>query len=372
MSIETAFVLLSDLHFSNGLDEAARTQTLNIPFSNYGIPAKMTNLFEAMCRGHFAPCVKKLPRYLKVLLSELKDEGYQRDKFDLCILLGDQSTLAHERSYKLLRDYLTQDEYVSEDGDGKYIGYGLGIAASDILAIPGNHDKLLRSSLNLYHEEFTRHLRLDEEARPQMCSISIRRFAGREFVFILIEPSVYCAEDLKLGSDFRSHLAAGKISPKLIEDVETKLNMLREYGKLDAETKLEKTFNDAMKVLIVHYAVDERRFPPGRAQGIVPHQCDGLGELVNMLKREYQLSIALHGHLHHPLLYNFNGVQVISATTATRVDKGTKTGFFLMKVLDSGTIRAEHHLWTGVAFTPDPDKNLSRDVGYLPKRAIAA
>jgi hypothetical protein len=83
-----------------------------------------------------------------------------------------------------------------------------------------------------------------------------------------------------------------------------------------------------------------------------------------MMREKYQLSLALHGHLHRPLLYNFNDVQVISATTATRVDKSGKTGFFLIKVLDTGTIRAEHHVWTGVDYTPDPDQNLSRDVGY--------
>jgi hypothetical protein len=42
--------------------------------------------------------------------------------------------------------------------------------------------------------------------------------------------------------------------------------------------------------------------------------------------------------------YNFNEVQVVSATTATRVDKPGQTGFFL----------------------------LTRDVGYAPKHDIAA
>ena len=148
--------------------------------------------------------------------------------------------------------------------------------------------------------------------------------------------------------------------------------MLREHGKLDAELKLKTNFNDAMKVLLVHYAIDERRFPSGLDEIILPHQCDGLGDLVDMMREEYQLSLAMHGHLHHPLLYNFNGVQVVSATTATRADKPGKTGFFLLKVLDSGTVRAEHHFWTGVDYTPDPDNTLSRDVGYLPRRDIAA
>jgi 3',5'-cyclic AMP phosphodiesterase CpdA len=372
MSVETAFVLLSDLHFGNNLSESPGIQLLNIPFSYHGTTQKVTDYIVARCRGHYKPCVQRLPRYLKVLLSDLKEDGYQRDKFDLFLLLGDQSTLTHESSYKFLREYLTQDEYETKDADGLERCKGLEIDPGDILAVPGNHDKLLRNSLDLYHDEFTRKAKLLEEVRPQMCSIALRSFADREFVFILLEPSIYCARDLELGSDFRSHLAAGKVSAKLREDVRTKLDILRRYGKLDAQVKLRTNFSDAIKILVVHYAVDGGQFAAGLDEHILPHECEGLGELVEMLKEEYQLSMALHGHLHRPLLYNFKGVQVISATTATRMDKDGKTGFFLVKVLDSGTIRAEHHVWTGVGYTPDPDKNLNRDVGYLRKRAIAA
>jgi predicted phosphodiesterase len=369
MSVETAILLLSDLHFGNDLPEAAGTQLLNVPAAF----TKVTPYFEARCKGHHAPCVTRLPRYLKVLLSGLKEEGHPGEKFDLLILLGDQSTLTHERSYKFLREYLTQEDYTTRDEyGGVHSCKGLHMDPSGILAVPGNHDKLLRKSLDLYHEEFSRKAKIKEEVRPQMCSIAVKSLAGREFIFILVEPSVYCKQDLKLGSDFRSHLAAGKVSEKLLEDVKIKLGMLREHGKLDAELKLSTKFNDAMKVLLVHYAVDESRFPSGLDEMIVPHQCDGLGDLVNMMREEYDLSLALHGHLHHPLLYNFNGVQVVSATTATRADKPGKTGFFLLKVLDSGTIRAEHHVWTGVDYTPDPDKSLTRDVGRLPRRDIAA
>jgi folate-dependent phosphoribosylglycinamide formyltransferase PurN len=74
----------------------------------------------------------------------------------------------------------------------------------------------------------------------------------------------------------------------------------------------------------------------------------------------------LHGHLHVPLLYNYNGVQVISVSTSTRVDENGQTGFYLIKVFDSGSIVAEHHLWTGVTYTPDPSNTLTKDLGYFP------
>jgi len=373
MKIEAAFLVLSDLHLSNDLYEAAITPQLSLPNGVYRLlrAEKLTDYFAARCRGHSVSCVKRLPRYLKVLLSEMKDEGYARDKFDLVLLLGDQSTLAHERSYKFLRQYLTQATYATDDGDGSYTCAGLGLDVADILAIPGNHDKMLRSSLDLYNLEFASKLKLTQKIRPQMCSISTRRFADQEFVFILVEPSTYCSQDLRVDATFRTHLAAGKVTNKLIEDVETKLTLLREHGKLDAEVKLERPFGEAVKILVVHYAVDDDRFG-GLEKLLLPHKCEGLKELVTMLRNEYQLSMALHGHLHLPLLYNFNGVQVVSATTATLANKDGKTGIFVIKFLDSGTIRAEHHTWTGVAYTPDPDKSLSGDLGSFPTRPAAA
>ena len=365
--IETAFVVLSDLHFGNDLYEGAGTPPLNVPVSIYGFDKKVARFFESRCRGHFPPCVKKLSQYLGTLLWRLKRDGYQRDNFDLFILLGDQSTLTDERSYKFLREYLSQDEYETTDADGGgHSCLGLGIKPEMLLAIPGNHDKLLRSTLNLYRDEFSRKLELREEVREQRCSIAVRQFAGREFIFVIIDPSTYCIEDLKLDASSRDHLAAGNVSPELLEDVQIKLAAMRDSNKLDADVKLETSFAEAMKVLLVHYAVDDARFGLGLEELVLPHACEGLKALVDMLISEFQLGLILHGHLHSPLMYNYNGAQVISATTATRVDKGRKTGFYMIKVSQSGTVQAEHHLWTGIDYTLDPDRSLSGSLGRFP------
>jgi predicted phosphodiesterase len=371
--LEHVFVVLSDLHFGNDLFESPTTPLLNVPIATYGLSGqKITKFFEDRCRGHSVACVRKLPRYLRMLLWQLRQDGYPESKFDLFILLGDQSTLAHANSYKFLREYIHQTEYETKDADGTFTCAGLGVAASDIIAIPGNHDKILRSSLTLYNNEFTRVLGLPEEVQPQRCTIAVRRFGEHEFVFILIEPSTYSDEDLKLGTDFRSHLAAGKVSEKLIEDVQTKLGILRDRGQLSADIKLQNSFSSAVKILLVHYAVDDTKFKSTLEEFVLPHGCEGLANLVDLLKVEFQLSLVLHGHLHVPMLYNYNGVQVISATTASRVDDARKTGFFLLKVFKSGNMVAEHHLWTGVGYTLDPDASLTRDVGYFPSQAAPA
>jgi 3',5'-cyclic AMP phosphodiesterase CpdA len=371
--IQNAFVVLSDLHFGNDLYESPTTPLLNVSLPNFGISEeRVTRFFEDRCRGHFAPCVKRLPRYLRQLLWQLREDGFPGDKLDLLILLGDQSTLASASSYRFLREYVSQTEYETRDGDGVFGCSGLGFRSPDVLAIPGNHDKLLRKNLSLYNDEFTRKLDLAEQVEPQRCTIAVRRFGAREFIFILIDPSTYCVEDLTIEKDCRSHLAAGNVGKNLVEDVRTKLMFLKDYGQLDADVKLATGFSSAMKVLLVHYAVDETRFRSGLDELLLPHGCAGLGELVELLRKDFQLSMVLHGHLHVPLLYNYNGVQVISASTATRVDENRKTGFFLIKVFDTGAVIAEHHLWTGIAYTPDPDKALTREVGYFPEARVPA
>jgi calcineurin-like phosphoesterase family protein len=366
--VQTAFVVLSDLHFGNDLYEGPGTPLLYVPFSIYGSDRKVTRYLEGRCRGHFAPCVKRLPQYLAMLLWRLKRDGYQKDNFDLFILLGDQSTLTDERSYRFLREYLRQDEYETIDADGGgHSCLGLGIKQPEmLLAIPGNHDKLLRSTLNLYNNEFSRKLELKEEVRKQRCAIAVRQFGEREFIFILVDASTYCTEDLKLDASCRIHLAGGNVSRELREDVGIKLTALRNSGELDADLKLKTSFVEAMKILLVHYAVDGSQFGSGLEELVLPHSCEGLKALVDMLISEFQLGLVLHGHLHFPLLYNYNGVQVISATTATRVDKDSKTGFFMVKVFQGGTVLAEHHVWTGVDYTPDPDKSLSGSLGQFP------
>jgi predicted phosphodiesterase len=371
--IESAFIVLSDLHFSNDLNEPPVTPLLDVPVSPFGISEEtVTRFFEKQCRGHFGPCVKKLPRYLRMLLWQLREDGFAGEKFDLLILLGDQSTLAHAKSYKFLREYICQTTYETNDGDGgTQRCCGLGISPADIMAIPGNHDKLLRSTLGLYNEEFTSKLGLIERVQPQRCTIAVRTFHDREFVFILIDPSTYCARDFTLDKDCRSHLAAGIVSDKLTEDVRTKLTLLENYGRLDADVKLEKKFSEATKILLVHYAVDEKRFKSTLEELILPHGCEGLGSLVELLRNQFQLDMVLHGHLHVPLLYNYMGVQVVAATTATRVDENRKTGFFLIKVFDTGNIVAEHHSWNGVAYAPDPNSALNREVGDLRRRKAA-
>ena len=114
--------------------------------------------------------------------------------------------------------------------------------------------------------------------------------------------------------------------------------------------------------MLVHYAVDTTRLPRHKQweERFLPHDCKGLDKLVRELKLKFQVGPVLHGHMHVPYLYNHDSTQVVSATTTC--ERGGPNGFFVIKFLDTGEIRAEHHLWNGVRFGPDPDTSLSKSI----------
>jgi predicted phosphodiesterase len=368
MSIETMLLVLSDLHFGHDLYEPPEMPLLSLS-GMLGWAAKDTtvrNAFVKLCAGHDIACVKKLPFYLRFLISEAKNQGFQRDTFDLCILLGDQVTIPDARSYKFLREYLTQQEYRTSDGYVDYRCSGLGFMGSQILAIPGNHDKLLRTDLELYHREFSMPIELSPRVEPQSCEIAIRKFDRREFVFILVDAGKYATEELRLDGSSREHLAAGEVTSHLDANIRGKLKSLMDRGTVGNVT-LQGSYGTAAKIMLVHYPVDYERFKSGGDwQGrVLPHDCAGLPEMIQSIRKEFHLSMVLHGHLHKPMLYNYEGVQVIAATTAAQ--QGGDRGFHVLQVSNAGQIHAQHHYWNGTAFAADPSGSVSGLITEVPR-----
>lgn len=366
MAIHTMFVLLSDLHFGRDLVE----QEAELPLIAYSRLVQwqkaetiVRDFFESRCTGHNLLCVKRLPRYLKFLLEQARDEKYKRDHFDLYILLGDQVTIPDEKSYSFLCHYLENYSYVSEDADSRYECRGLDIhnPAEMLVAIPGNHDKLLRTDLSFYNQYFEKALRLPYEVQRQRCAVVSRDFNGQDFVFLLVDASSYAAQDLILDTDCRKHLACGKVTEELRNDVREKLDALRAKYNEGGTHRYEK----AIKILLVHYAIDIRRV---LGQGvevenlILPHECDGIEKLCGELASKYGFNLGVHGHLHAPALYVCNGMQVVADTTSTQ--NAGSNGFYLLKFFDTGEMRAEYHSWNGAAFALDPNRSLTQRLTF--------
>jgi 3',5'-cyclic AMP phosphodiesterase CpdA len=295
----------------------------------------------------------------------MTEDHFERDHFDLCLLLGDQATTPDPDAYGFLRQYLTSARYKSAGIECA----GLGFSPGQLLAIPGNHDKLFRTNLDIYQQEFVSQLSLPriEAGRSR---IVVRRFARTEVVFILIDPSIYANNELTIDLSCRSHLASGEVTAEITAEITEKMTSLRDKREADGE-RLKGEFAAALKILLVHYAVDLSRLPRSHqwAEKFLPHACEGLDDLVTALRTGFQLQLVIHGHMHVAWLYNHGGVQVVSSSSTT--SRGGSNGFFVLKFFDNNEIRAEHHCWTGNRFTADPEASLSKPLVTLPAGAAA-
>jgi 3',5'-cyclic AMP phosphodiesterase CpdA len=354
--IHAAILILSDLHFGADFEREAEIdppQMPDWPGAKYIAP-KARRFFEDKCKSHDMAIVKILPRYLKRVLRDLN-----RTKFDFVLLLGDLATYANGGSYSFIGQYLKEEKY--EYKTGKYITGLKTIHNGELIAIPGNHDKLLRKNLDLFHAKFL--LPYGPRPQPQESFFVSRNLNGLEFLFILVEASKYASEDFKLDISALSHLAGGEITDHLKADIKGKFAEVKKGQQVD-KAKLD-NFELARKILLVHYAVDERMVlgPFPRVQELaVSHRCEGLYELIKDLS--LSLDLVLHGHLHCPRIYNHYGVPVISATTTTQI--GGANGFYVMKLLASGDMVFNHHKWNENGFKDDETAELNVRIARTP------
>jgi hypothetical protein len=369
MAIKSMLLVLSDLHFGRDLHLPPEHPPLRVTRAVRWLhrQREIERFIKRSCRGHSYARVSTLPSYLKRLIADARESrGFEGNNFELCILLGDQAATPDAQSYKFLREYLTSARYRNDVGAECD---GLNFEPNQILAIPGNHDKLFRTNLGIYHQEFANPLDLPQ-FRTNRCILVSREISGLEFLFVLVDANIYADQDLIVDFSCRQHLARGEVTKDIRREIKTKLDSVKQGNAVD-QALLIGTYAKAVKVLLVHYAVDIRKLPRNRqwAEMILPHECDGLDQMLSDYRTEFQFSLGLHGHIHIPALYNHDGVQVVSDSTAT--EQNGPNGFFILNVMDTGEILAEHHCWGTRSFTPDPDPELTRPLQVFPSGAAA-
>jgi calcineurin-like phosphoesterase family protein len=351
-ALRATALVLSDLHFGADLLREAEVPPLQFPWWRTVLAPSVRRYMEAKCKAHDMGILLCLPLYLKKVLRQLRQEGFGRNKFDFYLLLGDMSTYANGSSYVFLRQYISQTHY-SPQGLMKI--QALDIPTDKLVMIPGNHDKLLRTNLDIYLQQFAGPLGFPGPL-PMHSFFLTKRVNGTEFLFILVDASVYASEAEKLDLSAREHLAMGRVADELAQEINTKLNQLKRGTPVDAAEI--KSYSLSRKILLVHYAVDDRAVLGSvlpRDELVLPHHCTGLDDLIKKLSGD--LHLVLHGHLHCPRIYNHCGVKVISATTTTQRDGSN--GFFVLKFYDSGDLMTEHHRWTGNGFVLDTNPDLN-------------
>lgn len=349
MATESTILVLSDLHFGRDLHIAPELAPIGmVPLiEKAGLSDQLRDFVRLNCRGHSLIPLSKLPRYLQFILHEHGKEGV-----DLCLLVGDQVTVPDKSSFNFLRGYLTSSRYQFVTDGLQSTITGLGLDPKSIVAIPGNHDKLLLSNLNSYNSEFTDALGLGDKLEPGGFWITLRRLGipQREILLLLVDANRYASQDNLLDTSALKHLASGEISQKLTESISVALTTIAQTGVIRGE-KLE--YQSAFKILLVHYAVDSGKLS-GKAslsERLLPHDCKGLIDLVSVL-RNHRFDLVIHGHLHRPGIFNLAGITVLGATTAGQAN--AENGFFLITLSGVGEFRVEHHVWNGAAWHVDP------------------
>jgi len=330
-------ILLSDLHLGSRLDEQLSFPDFTVAPKTLGWFArkKINRYFRKRCKSHDLNILKTLPHFLNFLRSR---DGID---FDFYLVLGDIVTLPSVAACQLAQAYLTNTKCVTAYSGLQHECTGLGIPLDRLIAIPGNHDKMLLTNLDLFNQEFAAPLGLP--VIPKSKSYFIYKRNGQiEFLFIIVEANIYCAKSKELDKTYRRHLAKGAIKPDTKKEIKQKIEQIRAGNKVD-HAQLD-DFKKAFKILLIHYAADDTQVA-GRWQGlfdlVLPHQCEGLTELLKSVSANVDLLI--HGHLHQPAAYAHEGVQVLAATTTTQMLE-KRNGFHLLKFYGR-ELHAEEFLW---------------------------
>jgi len=338
-------ILLSDLHLGSQLGEQLSYPDFTIASKSLGWLARkrINNYFRKRCKSHDLTILKCLPHFLNYLRSR---DGIS--DFDLYLVLGDIVTLPSAAACQLARAYLTSARCTTSHDGLQQECAGLQIPCDRLVAMTGNHDKMLLTGLDLYNNEFA--IPLGLPPIPKTKSFFVSKSNGKiEFLFILVEANVYCLKSKELDKTYRQHLAKGAVTQDTRREIKNKIDQIQ-AGKSIDNARIN-DFDNAFKILLVHYAADDTQVA-GRRQRVfdlvLPHQCEGLNEMLRDVNSGIDLLI--HGHLHRPAAYAHSGVQVLAATTTTQMLE-KRNGFHLLKFYGR-ELHAEEFMWDEHTFVP--------------------
>jgi predicted phosphodiesterase len=345
VTIESALVFISDLHFGPSFHE--ETEILPLDWASwiklFASRGDLDAFFVGKCGSHNKAIVRALPKYLRRLLIGMqRNNSYARETFDQCVALGDLVTWPNPDAFWFFTQYITQDRWRDAVSSSTLTGLDFKSEPerSQITAIPGNHDKMLRQNLNLFDTHVREPLSL-EAINPQSATIIRRQIGTLPFVFLAVDASTYTRDpDLRVTRSAKNHLAGGSVSAGLLQQVKA----------LTQEIAAE----DGVRVLLIHYPIDFSVASKlsGVAQNFfVRHDVDGINRLLEAIPQGV-IHFAAHGHLHSPGFYSSAGFPVLSLGTTFQLNNAIND-FYVVTVSDSRQIRADHHVWTPTGFKHD-------------------
>ena len=346
-------LLLADMHFGPApLAEAPLPVLAPQRISSVlRVAEPLGRYFRTKCGTQDGNMTQRLAPYLRSEITESGGAG-----LELCLLLGDQVTFPDPDAFSYVAEYVTQLRFVPRISVGELTCDGLGLTHDRVLAVPGNHDKLLRRDLDEYHAGFSIPIGLPPLPREQSCRFVSRTIGDWEFLFLLVDANEYARGDNQVDDspfEFRRHLAAGRVSNALVQNVRDGLQALA-AGHVVGDAELQ-DYRSATKVLVLHYAASQwavSGFSLNLDELLLPHVCRQIDRLLDAVSGHVDLVV--HGHLHREKIYRRRGVPVISVPTLCQLGD-QEHGFFLLEAEDTGTrrtLRARYHAWDETSFRP--------------------
>jgi predicted phosphodiesterase len=325
---------LSDLHLGASLDDTGS--------SEYGTVGSAFKGGSPIMQSHDSFIVAALRTEVQLAARAM---GSEHDDFDFTVVTGDISTSADgDARFEFARTFLVD----RVPGVGGWV-FGLGLPAERTLCVPGNHDKMLESTLTRYLKGF--------QGLPAKPPYGVTRTArnGRTVVFYGIDSNAYR----------KGNIAIGEIAP-------TTLAWLgRELRDIDPERHDQR---DPVRILLLHHhPCDLNRF---RRRGLKQRFLDR-AVLTRLSRLEEgdrlldqcrgRIDVIMHGHEHFPVVFKDerSGCLVVSAGSTSEFHGTGGGNSFHGLAIDEHQIRVRQFDWTGARFAKAREWVYNRATGDL-------
>lgn len=257
--------------------------------------------------------------------------------FDRIVVTGDISTDATSTErFRFAHSFLSSKMPLADGLYGPQASIGLDLPNELLLCIPGNHDKMRQTTLEMFNSSFSH--------SPQPCNyVQIVKRFGKALILIGMDSNAYD----------EGNIANGEMDQGRLSWLTTQLDQMQTNGITAGQEKLTaEECSAAIKCLLVHHHVCdlsvrhlfnlERSFTTMR----------GSKSLLKLISGKIQ--VVFHGHEHYPTHFfeRESGVLIVSAGTASQWQtKPYSNSFYNLVFYSDDTLQIEELVWNGKGFT---------------------
>lgn len=279
--------------------------------------------------------------------------------FDKVIVSGDISTDATDKErFEFAHKFLTSEMQLNIGLYSKDSSVGLNIPNELLLSLPGNHDKMRQTTLEMFNNAFK------HSPSPANYIQAFRRF-GHTVIFLVMDSNAYN----------EGNIAKGEIDFARLSWLIKTLSSLESGIVIDQQRYSPEECRQAIKCLVLHHHVcdlsfKKRFFSIGRNFT----KMVGADDLLRTISG--RIHVIFHGHEHYPIHFieEQSGAIVISAgSTSQWHQKVKKNSFYHVTFFTDHAIQIDEYVWTGTGFVTRQQINYTKELAIyaLPKFDVA-